>query len=160
MVEPTMDISSWLRKQLEQVSPDLLREWPVAGGPAGAKRRPWPNSTRTYSPSSPTLIFPGDADERSTSLATISAMTSQADQPARSQVGVPDPDILRLRLVFWLVIVGIVAVFGAFAVGLREMNDKNGDTVVALVGAVTTAVGTLVGFVAGQKLGAAGKGKG
>ena len=25
MVEPTMDISSWLRKQLQQASPDLLR---------------------------------------------------------------------------------------------------------------------------------------
>ena len=25
MVEPTMDITSWLRKQLEEASPDLLR---------------------------------------------------------------------------------------------------------------------------------------
>lgn len=53
--------------------------------------------------------------------------------------------------------VGIAAVFAAFAVGLNELNNPADNTVIALVSAVTTAVGTLVGFVAGQKLGAAGK---
>jgi NADPH-dependent curcumin reductase CurA len=71
---------------------------------------------------------------------------------------VPDPDVLRLWFVFWLVMVSIVAVFAAFAVGLHELKKPpDGNTVIALVSAVTTAVGTLVGFVAGQKLGAAGK---
>jgi hypothetical protein len=27
VVEPTMDVRDWLRKQLQQASPDLLRRW-------------------------------------------------------------------------------------------------------------------------------------
>jgi len=84
-------------------------------------------------------------------------VTAPADQRATPQVRVRDPDVLRLWFVFWLVMVGIAAVFAAFAVGLTKLDSPDGPTVVALVSAVTTAVGTLVGFVAGQKLGAAGK---
>jgi hypothetical protein len=81
-------------------------------------------------------------------------------ETATSQQGPgSDPDIVRLWLASALVVIGITAVLIAFVVGLTLLDKRDGNTVVALVGAVTTAVGTLVGFVAGQKLGAAGKEK-
>ena len=58
-----------------------------------------------------------------------------------------------------LVVLGIAAALSAFAIGLRSINHPDGKTVVALVGAVTSTVGTLVGFLAGQKVGAMGKEK-
>ncbi len=70
-----------------------------------------------------------------------------------------DPDILRLWLSFALVVLGIAAALIAFAVGLHSIRHPDGKTVVALVGAVTTSVGSLVGFLAGQKAGAVGKEK-
>jgi hypothetical protein len=70
-----------------------------------------------------------------------------------------DSERLRLLLTFGLVALGIAVVLIAFLVAVFTFKDKDqaGQSIPAIVGTVTAAVGTLVGLIAGHAAGAAGK---
>jgi hypothetical protein len=70
-----------------------------------------------------------------------------------------DSERLRLLLTFGLVALGIAVVLIAFLVAVFTFKDKDqaGQSIPAILGTVTAAVGTLVGLIAGHAAGSAGK---
>jgi hypothetical protein len=62
-------------------------------------------------------------------------------------------------LIFGIAIIGMAVVLVAFLVAVFVFRhaDKPGEVIVAVLGPIATAVGTLAGFVAGAKVGSEGR---
>jgi uncharacterized membrane protein len=66
---------------------------------------------------------------------------------------------VRLELTFWIAVIGILAGLAALLLVVLVFKDKTNpaNTIVAVLGPITTLIGTLGGYVAGQTAGAAGR---
>jgi hypothetical protein len=70
-------------------------------------------------------------------------------------------DRYRLRLIFGIAALGIFLAFAGFGVAIWAFHtsSKPGEVIPAVLGPLTTVIGTLAGYVAGQQAGASGKEK-
>lgn len=70
-------------------------------------------------------------------------------------------DHYRLRLIFGIAALGIFLAFAGFGIAVWAFHgtDKPGEVIPAILGPLTTVIGTLAGYVAGQQAGASGKEK-
>ncbi len=63
-----------------------------------------------------------------------------------------DKKALQEKFTFWIVVIGITFLLIVFAISalLFRNSDKAAENIVAVLGAVTGVLGTLIGYVAGQ----------